>query len=94
MPQMMSGDEWLQGRDSPSSAVKSRERRRVCPQLVQSLVASHSLSTRRSGRATSEREALFYEQFGYHLRDERGILAETLGQEEGDSELDDEEEQV
>ena len=41
-----------------------------------------------------EREALFYEQFGYHLRDERGILAETLGQEEGDSELDDEEEQV
>ena len=38
-----------------------------------------------------ERDALFYEKFGYHLRDGHGILTELLGQEEGDS---DEEEQV
>ena len=41
-----------------------------------------------------ERDALFYEKFGYHLRDGHGILTELLGQEEGDSEIDDEEEQV
>ena len=41
-----------------------------------------------------ERDALFYEMFGYHLRDGHGILTELLGQEEGDSEIDDEEEQV
>ena len=41
-----------------------------------------------------ERDALFFEKFGYHLRDGQGILAELLGQEEGDSDIDDEEEQV
>ena len=39
-----------------------------------------------------ERDALFFEKFGYHLRDGKGILAELLGQEEGDSDI--EEEQV
>ena len=41
-----------------------------------------------------ERDALFYEKFGYHLRDGHGILTELLGQEEGDSDIDEEEEQV
>ena len=41
-----------------------------------------------------ERDALFYETFGYHLRDGPSMLAELLGQEEGDSDIDEEEEQV
>ena len=41
-----------------------------------------------------EFDALFYERFGYHRRDGHGILAELLGQEEEDSEIDEEEEQV
>ena len=45
-------------------------------------------------RNIRERDALFYEKFGYHLRDGRSILTELLGQEEGDSEIDEEEEQV
>ena len=81
-------------RKAPSSNQRQL-RRDVSPPRVW-LEADEPLSEYEEIRESNirEREALFYEQFGYHLRDERGILAETLGQEEGDSELDDEEEQV
>ena len=85
----------VEARKKAPSSNQKQPRREVSPPRAW-LEADEPLSEYEKIREGNIREfdALFYERFGYHRRDGHGILAELLGQEEEDSEIDEEEEQV